>query len=372
MSGNCDSTAERITAELGFSCHDANPVGALRDPLELANWTLPVLELTIVAGAVLALIYAIRRHRRDGDPTNLALWAASLVYLFVIEPPLYFPHWFGLNEPIGFMFAHNVFTVQFMYDRLPLYIVAFYPALSQVAYEIVRRLGVFASRGPLAGAVAVAFVYQVFYEVFDQLGPQQKWWAWNLDNPANHPLLASVPMNSIWIFASVSFGVLTYFVVRLVGQPTWQGQAPRGWSLVWRFVVAGVAATIGMVLANLPVALAGRNITAQTVVLTIEIVLLWLAGTTLLILQWRRNRAAEADPADNSWFVRTFPIGYLAVLGVLWVATLPDFFGAADGHTEAGTPVGNLPYTAACFLAAMLVLAAALTRPHARLTRSSL
>ncbi len=81
----------------------------------------------------------------------------------------------------------------------------------------------FATRGPLVGAVCVALVYQAFYEIFDQLGPQLKWWAWNLDNDVNHPLLDSVPVNSVWIFASVSFGVLTYLVVRLVGVPTARG-----------------------------------------------------------------------------------------------------------------------------------------------------
>ena len=30
---------------------------------------------------------------------------------------------------------------------------------------------------PLVGSIAVAFVCQVFYEIFDQLGPQLKWWA---------------------------------------------------------------------------------------------------------------------------------------------------------------------------------------------------
>ncbi len=101
-----DRTA--IVAELGFDCADAHPIVTLRNPAGLAGWTLPVLELLIVAGAVFALAHAIRRLRRDGDPTNLALWIASLVYLFVIEPPLYFPGWFGLDEPIGLILAQCV------------------------------------------------------------------------------------------------------------------------------------------------------------------------------------------------------------------------------------------------------------------------
>jgi len=366
MSATCDAAADRVTRLLGFACENANPVITLRDPAGLENWTLPILELTIVVGAILALAHAIRRHRRDGDPTNLALWVGSVVYLFVIEPPLYFPGWFGLESSVGFMFSHNVFTVQFMFDRLPLYIVAFYPALSTVAYEVVRALGVFADRGPLAGSVCVALVYEAFYEVFDQLGPQLKWWAWNLGNSANHPLLASVPVNSIWIFASVSFGVLTYLVTRLVGRPTWRGAAPRGWSLAWRTAVSGALTPVGMVVASIPTAIFGRkdaNVSAQAVVLTVEIVALWLVGATLLVRQWRRNRRAATTTVagvGRGSFLRVFPVVYLIVLGILWLSALPGFAGATHGVTGLGTPTGSLPYTVVCFAMAGLCLAAGL------------
>jgi len=176
MSTACGPDAEAVTRGLGFDCHDVSPVVSVRPPWALAHWTMPLLEVLIVGGAVFALVHALRR-RREGDPVNLALWWASLVYLFVTEPPLYFPEWFGLDRLYGFIFAHNLFTVQFMGDRLPLYIVAFYPVISQLAYEVVRSLGLF-RRGALRGSVAVAFVCQVFYEVFDHLGPQLKWWAW--------------------------------------------------------------------------------------------------------------------------------------------------------------------------------------------------
>jgi hypothetical protein len=355
MSASCHATASRITESLGFSCHDANPVVTFRDPLHLENWTLPVLEALIVIGAVLALVHAIRRLRQ-GDPANLALWIASLVYLFVVEPPLYFPEWFGIERYTGFIFSHNVFSVQFMYDRLPLYIVAIYPAMSQLAYEVVRRLGVFARRGPLAGAICTALVYQAFYEVFDQLGPQRQWWAWNPGNTFNHPMLASVPVNSIWIFASVTFGAMTYLVLRLVGVPTSQGRPPRGWSFAWRTVVAGVLSVTAMFVFSLPTAVFGRdhpNVTGQAIVLTVEIVLLWAVGLVILL----RERRAGLPPgnATDSAF-RFFPIAYLVVLAGLWVASLPAYFGASGGLTKAGTPIGSLPYVVPCFLLAAFTL----------------
>ncbi|MEP9394959.1 hypothetical protein ABLE94_22240 [Gordonia sp. VNK1] len=388
MAASCDTgtPAYIITRYLGFDCQDANPVVTLRNPFALDNWTLPILELTIVVGAVLALVHAVRRLRNDGDPTNLALWFGGLVYLFIIEPPLYFPEWFGMQDAMGFMFSHNVFTVQFMYDRLPLYIVAFYPALSQVAYEIVRALGVFdGTRGSaLRGAVGVALVYQAFYEIFDQLGPQLKWWAWNVDqpyygpdaaalgNPAAIPLMDSVPLNSVWLFASVSFGVLAYFCAKLVADPTRAGMPPRGWSLTWRTVVAGALAVVCMPLFSIPTAVFGRehaNLTGQTIVLGIEIAGLWVIGGYILVTHWWRHRADHAGstlPARTAHrFLRGFPILYLGVLAVLWIAALPDYFGARGGITADGTPTGNLFYVVCCFVVAVASLTAALLRGRA-------
>jgi len=361
VSDSCGSAAERVTSFLGFSCEDADPVITLRNPADLSSWTQPVLEVLIIAGAVLALVHAVRRLRNDGDPTNLALWFGSLVYLLVTEPPLYFPEWFGLDNAVGFIFAHNVFTVQFMFDRLPLYIVAFYPAMSALAYEIVRATRVFATRGPLVGAVCVALVYQAFYEIFDQLGPQLRWWAWNLDNDVNHPLMDSVPVNSVWIFATVSFGVLTYLAVRLVGVPTSRGRAPRGASLIWRIVAIGALAPVGMMIASIPTGVFGGddpNVKAQAIVMTVELVAIWLYGGAVLIRQWRQP--AGADRASS--FLRVFPAAYLLVFLALWASALREFFAAEDGVTDAGTPVGNLPYVVLCFALATTSLYFSLPR----------
>ncbi|WP_372662013.1 hypothetical protein [Amycolatopsis kentuckyensis] len=333
MSPACGPDAEALTRGLGFDCHDVSPVVSVRSPGDLAHWTMPLLELLVVGGAVFALVHAVRRYRA-GDPVNLALWWASLVYLFVTEPPLYFPEWFGLDRLYGFIFAHNEFTVQFMADRLPLYIVAFYPAFSQLAYELVRALGIFRGRGPLAGSVAVAFVCQVFYEVFDQLGPHLKWWAWNPGNRiVNQPALASVPMTSMLLFASVSFGALTCLVVRLAGGPR------RGWSLTWRTLVAGVLTPPAMAVAGIPSSLFDGHAAAQAWILGAELALVWVAGAWIIA-------TSRADRPPRSVFARVYPAVYLGVLAVFWLA--------ADGDG----PAGSVPYVLSCFAAAGLVLVA--------------
>lgn len=357
MDQTCDPTAERIAEGLGFSCRHADPLVTFRNPFHLADGSMPVLELLIIGGAVFALVHAWRRWRHDGDPANLTLWFASVVYLAVIEPPLYFPGWFGLSGQVGFIFSHNVFTVQFMYDRLPLYIVAFYPALSQLAYELVRVLGVFARRGSLAGSLAVAFVCQVFYEVFDQLGPQLRWWAWNPDDAkVNQPALASVPMNSMFLFASVSFAALTYLTGRLAEGRT--GRTMTGSGIAWRSVVAGVLAPLTMAVAGAPAGVfqGGGHLAVQRAIIGAELAALWIVGLWLVMDAWR---APHAGTVSGALFARTYPPLYLGVLAVLWLTALPAYFASSHGVTEQGTPIGSLWYSTLCAAAAAWVTLAA-------------
>jgi hypothetical protein len=356
MSATCEKAAEEVTRNLGFNCHDVSPVVSVHNPLDLASWTMPVLELVIISGAVFALVHAVRRFRA-GDPINLALWFASLVYLFVTEPPLYFPEWFGLSKQYDFIFAHNVFSVQFMWDRLPLYIVAFYPAISALGYEVVRVLGIFKHRGALVGALAVAFVCQVFYEIFDMVGPQLKWWAWYDGNDkVNHPALASVPMNSMLLFASVSMGALAFLVVKLAGSRSADGDPRRGWALAWRIAAAGVVTPLAMGVFGIPSGLFGGetpNIPAQAWVLGIELGLVWLAGAWILVTHIQRRH--EYEPITP--FARIYPVVYLAGMTVAWIGALPAFLDAKNGITSDGTPIGSGWYTLACYLGAFAVLA---------------
>ena len=357
MSIECGPDARQTTEYLGLACDGANPIVTFRNPADLANWTLPVLELLIVAGAVCAFVHAWRRWRRDGDPTNLAIYFGSLVYLAVVEPPLYFPEWFGLQEYVGFIFAHNAFAVQFMFDRLPLYIVAFYTVISQIIYEIVRVLGIFERRGAFVGAVAAAFVSQVFYEIFDQLGPQLKWWAWNPDNTVNQPMFASVPMNSMWVFASVSFGALVWLVVRLVGVRPGR-EALSGLSVTWRTLVAGVLTPVLMVILAAPTRVGVQASGSHDVQRTLVIVLLaalWVAGIVLIVEAARVTR--HGGGASSPGFARTYPAIYLGVHVALWATALPAYFAASDGMTKAGTPIGSGPYALACVVCAVVIVA---------------
>lgn len=352
MSDLCPVEANALSATLGgFGC---GPIAInLRNPADLSNWSLPVLEALMLIGAVAAVIFAVRRWREHHDPTPLALAVAGVVYVLVVEIPLYFPQRFGVENDIGTIFVHNVFTVEFIADRLPLYIVALYIALPLLAYEIVRSLGIFERRGAMLGAVTVGAVHSSFYEVFDHLGPQLRWWAWNSENSNNHPFFDAVPMTSVTLFSLVAPIGLTYLLRRLVTQPSAAGRIRLPGALS-RAVLVGALVPIAMTLGALPTKLVGDDTDLQGLLFSVELIAAWAIAIATLVAAVR-TRAVEP-----SAYVAVFGPLYLAVMAALWVSALPDYFDADNGITPDGTPVGNLPFAAVCFTAGLLAVVAAL------------
>ncbi|CAJ1505017.1 hypothetical protein MU0083_003584 [[Mycobacterium] kokjensenii] len=352
----CIPDVARLADRLGFSCVDAPPLIHLRDPSALANWTLPLLEFTFIGGAVLALVLALKARRGLGDPTRVALWFSSIVYVLVIEPPIYFPRLFGLESSVGIVFVHNVFTVDLMFDRLPLYIVALYPALLTLAYDIVRSLGVFARYGRFTAAVCVGFVHSVFYEIFDHIGPQLKWWVWNTENSATAPALGAVPLTSMALFSAGAPIAVAYFVHRWVAQPVARGRRFTPGALLVRTVAIGVLGTVAIGVLGIPAWLFARASAVQTFVYWSMIAAILLVGVVTVARAWPSARSAGG--ARDTGYARAFGTWYLVVMATSWGVGLPDYFAAVEGVTPSGTATGSLAYAAACFVAAALLVIA--------------
>ncbi|PXX71696.1 hypothetical protein DFR70_1011130 [Nocardia tenerifensis] len=364
MSDLCTPTFADLAARLGFSCADTGGLVEFRNPAALENWTLPVLEATIVLGSVLALLYAIQRLRRHGDPTNLVLWFGATAYLFVIEPPLYFPSAFGIADHVDTMFAHNVFTVDFLWGRLPLYIVAIYPLMATLAFELVRMLGVFRRHGVLLGAACVGFVHHAFYEIFDQIGPQLRWWEWSVDNPINQPMFDSVPLPSVVVFAALWPMSLALCVQYFVGRHVDAGTNFTGRQLIWRTVVVGLLASVGTFVLPLPATIFGMGSdSVRGFLYAAELFVLSVVAIVLLYRRWSAQRAEPTEPYRNR-LAQSYALIYLAVMALLWATALPDYTAAVDGHTPNGDPVGNLWYTIACFAIALTTVLATFTLPQ--------
>jgi len=364
MSDLCTPTFAKLASALGFSCDEAGGLVEFRNPFGLENWTLPILEVTVITGAVLALVYAIARLRRHGDPTNLVLWFGAIAYLLVIEPPLYFPGAFGISDYVDTMFAHNVFTVDFLWGRLPLYIVAIYPLMATVAFEIVRSLEVFRHYGTLVGAVCVGFVHHAFYEIFDHLGPQLRWWEWSVDNPMNQPMFDSVPLPSVVVFAALWPMSLALCVQFFVGRHVDAGRRFTGGQLAWRTITVGLLASLGTGVLPLPATLIG-GATSSAVggfVYAAELVVVTAVSVPVLFTQWRRLRHESVSaPTYSSPLIVGYGAVYLAVMAFLWVTALPAYSGAVDGVTAHGDPIGSLSYAVSCFVVACLCIAAVVT-----------
>jgi hypothetical protein len=290
----------------GIDCATADPIATVRDPGALTSWTQPVLELLMVAGAIAALVHAIHRWRR-GDATNLGLWFATVVYVLILEPPLYFPDLFGLDEQVGLIFVHNVFTVQFLFDRLPLYIVAIYPALTCLAYAIVQRTGILERRNPLIGAACVAVVFHAGYEIFDQLGPGLRWWVWNPDAPSNTPMIGDAPLTSAVIFAAAApFGTVLLTRLFLARGPYGAG------AFVWRTAAVGILTPPAMMIFSAPTVPFGP--TGRAVVLWAELAAL----AVVAVLAFRDS--FRHPPGSGERYPLIAGAVYLAVLALLWTA----------------------------------------------------
>jgi hypothetical protein len=353
VAGPCTPTYARLAHQVGaFSCSTANPVVNLRDPFHLTSWTQPVVELVMIGGAILALRHAAGHRRRTGDPTNLAIWLGAVIYVLILEPPLYFPEKFGLQNQVGLIFVHNVFTVQFLYDRLPLYIVAVYPAMAYLAYRLVESLGVFESGvfkrgGALIGAACVGFVHQCFYEIFDNLGPQLHWWIWNPAAKSNAPALAAVPLSSLVLFGTVGPCALTLSIRYFVARRASRGNLPAS-SLAGRTLVAAALVPLGLLVGGIPNSLAsigGRHLRADEIVLWAELGVFAAAAVVAVL---RAARTGAPGDREKDGYVALHAALYLGAFAVLWVAALPAYAAARQGITAQGGPIGSLPYAAGC------------------------
>jgi hypothetical protein len=346
MSLGCTEEFRRLADQLGGIDCEANPVLSIRAPWHLQSWTLAVVEILMIGGAVLALVHATTMLRRNRQPAWLCLWLASVMYVIVLEPPLYFPESFGLGDRVGLTFVHNVFSVEFLYDRLPLYIVALYPAGIYLAHALVDRLGVFRRRGIVVGAVTAGAVHHLFYEIFDHLGPQLRWWAWNPAASSNSVKLASVPLTSMVIFAAISPALL-------IGLGRWllfrneDGRRGRGWA--WRTLTVGVLTPLLTPLVTLPLTLVltSSDVNETVARIMLEGSLAIMAIVALSAIVTSRPIVDTGRGLEASYPILHAAI-YLATFALLWITALPALFGASNRLTESGTPIGNPLYALGC------------------------
>jgi hypothetical protein len=349
----------------GLDC-GGNPFITLRNPFTLQNWTLPVIELTLVAGAIAVLVHALRWRRSQGDSSNLVIWFAGIFCLLLIEPIAYFPQWFSLEEKMGLTFVHNQFTVQFLYDRLPLYIVAMYPFFSYTAWVLVPRTGIFRRYNALVGACSVTVIFFALYEVVDMVGPQLRWWVWNENLPTSVPTLGHVPYVNLQAF-SIALPFAMALVTLLVSK---RGQVggrivARNVALVcvgvWPILFLSGLPSLLMALVGVPV---------ETARIAATWLMIGAAGGVTAVVFLDSYRARRDDPTnipvgvDRDYFGLAIVGVYLVVAAACWIGALPDYFSAKDGFTATGARTGSLPFAIVMAAVAIVLTVSAYLRTN--------
>jgi MFS family permease len=221
--------------------------------------------------------------------------------------------------------------------------------------------------------VCVGFVHHAFYEIFDHLGPQLRWWEWTLDNEINQPFFASVPVSSVVVFAALWPMSLALFVQLFVGRHVDAGRTFSGLQILARTVAAGVLASLGTAVLPLPATVVGAisgSDTLEGVVYIAELAIIAAVAVPVLVGQWLRLRRDPAERRYANPVILGYAAVYLAVMAVLWATALPAYFAAVNGVTADGDPIGSLWYALACLVAAGLCVAAAGTVAPARTGQS--
>lgn len=289
-------------------------------PDALDNWTLPLIELVTLASAVLALAHALRALRRESDSVPLAVWLTAFFYGVFLEIITY--------STVD-NFWHGEFTVMLYYNKLPLYIMALYPAVLYYTWWLARAYGLTSSssfRDCLLPALACACSGQVLYAGFDNLGPQLHWWAWDTAHTTLQPFWGSVPSTSyLWMWTlCFSFPLITRLL--LANGP--DAGKRRAGALVPRIL-------LGAILLNATVVLVQTPLTIISVGLGYPLVSGFISACLMALAAW----ACLASPQRASALSQQPTLGpmlWCLLLGGLYAWDLPTFLAPGANSTQTG------------------------------------
>jgi hypothetical protein len=354
----CTADFARLSSPLKDIRCDGNRLLTLHNPFTLQNWTYPVIEALLIVGAIACLVHAVRWYRHHADASNIVVWISLISGLLLIEPMAYFPQAFGVEKFMGLTFVHGQFSVQFLYDRLPLYIVAMYPVFGYIAYLLVQRAGILKRYNAFVGGTCVAFAFLCLYEIIDTVGPQWRWWVWNTELPTSKPSLGPVPYLSLQMFSvALPFGIA--LVTRLVTKTPHRG----GWYIVRDVAVVSIAVWPILLVVSLPATvlhvLGMSTNTARFVVTWLLIVGAVVIALSAFAGAYRARKTEPTilpDAVQGGYFALGCTVVYLIFAAVFWGAAVPDYLNAVNGITPSGSPTGSLPFAVITYVLSIALL----------------
>lgn len=353
----CTPEFARLTEPMaGLRC-DANPIVEFRNPFGLQNWTFPVIETLLIIGAIACLIHAIRWYRTQHDMTNVVVWSSLVLALVVVEPIAYFPWWFGLENRVPLTFAHGEFSVQFLYDRMPLYIVAMYPVYGYLAFVLVQRTGIIKRFNRFVAACAVAATFFALYEVTDSVGPQFGWWRWNTEVVTSNPAIGTIPFASLITFSlALPFGIS--LLALLFCTPGQQGAGRYALNTVIVSILVWPVFIISQLPAQLLDAGGLSAESGRAIMFWVSLVVIFGVGLRAYIGAMRARATDPAlvpDASRTDFFPLICVLIYFPVITILWIVAFPGGFDSANQLTPVGTHREPAIWGALNFLVAVAI-----------------
>ena len=306
-----------------------NSLVYFNNPLALMDWSHTVIEFVMILGFLLACFHAYKTMKETASISAPLTLLACLTYGLMIDVLSYYT---------VESFWHGEFSVMFLNNKLPLYIVCFYPAYMYHNYMLIHRFNF----PPIIEAICLGFFDGMMYLIFDNLGPMVNWWTWDMADPTNQPFLNNVPLTSYhWFFTfTIAFS--------LVNRKLCWDWVNKGASI--KKLVAGMTAQPVMTilvgsLFFIPYNLFAKNMPPYdmlpwaenlTMAASIDAITFMLAGW-LFVTRWYRPKVERDE------LLMIFPFLFLVSHAYIYVAKFECFLSVTNGISDVnGLPVGNL------------------------------
>jgi hypothetical protein len=252
------------------------------------------LEIVVLACGALTLMHAVRALRRERDALPLFTWVAVVSYGLVMEIVSY-------NYIDSF--THGPFTVMLYHDKLPLYVVAVYPALLYTGIAMARRLGLSRAAEPFVAGLAIVLLDFPF----DVLGPPAGWWSWSPVDPNIRERWEGVPLTSY--YWHITFGGSLALLTRSLDR--WLARG--GPAALGKLALAPIAGALTLVVGGLT--FVPFHILKKAGVSDAANLALLVAMSAAVLLGAKKARRAEPDRV-----LRAIPIAYHLYFVVVVIA----------------------------------------------------
>ena len=298
-------------------------------PSILLDWSHFALEVVIYIGFALAIIHAYRLFKSSGSPSALLTLLACVLYGLFMDILSYYT----VEN-----FWHGEFSVMFLFNKLPLYIICLYPAIIYHAIMTIRRY----EFPRFTEAILTGFFGGFIYMIFDNFGPMAGWWIWDTSDLTTLPYVSNVPLTSYaWFFLFTS--VFTYINATISWAWVERGESKIKISVA--HILQPVATVFFGALLFIPHNLFAKSSPpydmlpwdANVGMAALLYAIMFAMAAWLFITKWRKPKF------ERDALLMVFPFLYIAAFAYMYIAKFHLFLNGSEEVLSDGLAVGNLP-----------------------------